>query len=244
MTTKQTNMNIFTIISKSALILVGNALYLYCKLINNIIGNPMKNNLKIILFALFLCVNILPVKSQTAEHDPRYNPVSPWDELLNEKVGVKYIRVKLPKYVTTRWISKENNSYRELCEESLGLSATFIDSKTGKRIKFYEGNDYYLKQFPDKKSLESDIFRTDGHGQFYDVLRLKSTKTYKQDSLGNYDILTEDRIENRYRLQPHARRYDNEMQIYYVDEVCNGEIYHIFLGCTSPIYEYWYIHAK
>jgi hypothetical protein len=54
----------------------------------------MKNNLKIILFALFLCVNILPVKSQTAEDDPRYNPVSPWDELLNEKVGVKYIRVK------------------------------------------------------------------------------------------------------------------------------------------------------
>lgn len=198
----------------------------------------MKNNHKIILFALFLCVNILPVKSQNAEIDPDYFGRSPWDEMLNEKDGVHVARVKMPKYVTTRYTYKKsyNNLHSDkLWESSLGLSATFIDAKTGKQIKFYDGNDYFLNEgnnyfdhkFRDKQSLESDLFRTDESGLYYDVLRLKSIKTYKVSTGGRYDNLLESKIENSYKLKSYNRGV--ELHIYYFKHVINGVMYRIFL---------------
>lgn len=183
----------------------------------------MKNNLKILLFALFFCVNIYPATSQRYQDDPRYVPVEYWHNKLNEKDGVHVVRVILPKYVTRKYTIGENNSYRQLCKANLGLSASFIDAKTHKRITFYEGSDYH-KNLENKQSLETDLFNPD-EGLFYDVIRLYSEQKYYD--LNGQSILLEERIRNQYKLKPWYK--GTEIQIYYMNYVCNGETFKVFL---------------
>lgn len=174
----------------------------------------MKNNLKMMIITVISGFTVSSVNSQTV-----------WENHLNETDGVFVAKVMLPKNAITEYdMNARKGTDEEICHKLFKMSVSFIDSKTKKKIKFYDMNNAWPGLLPYKMLMSDELFKLDNNF-YYEPKILKNYSKYIEDE--HETILIENRQINKYKLRTKHR--SKIFTIFYKKFNCNGYSYNIFL---------------
>ena len=157
------------------------------------------------------------------------NSQTVWENHLNETDGVFVAKVILPKNVVTEYdMNAMKGTDEEICHKLFKMSVSFIDSKTKKKIKFYDMNNAWPGLLPYKMLMTDELFRIEDNF-YYEPKILKNYSKYIEEN--NESIMIENKQTNRYKLRLEYR--SKVFTIYYKLFNCNGHVYKVFLDFSE-----------
>ena len=116
----------------------------------------------------------------------------------------------------------------EICHKMFKMFVSFIDSKTKRKIKFYDMNNAWPGLLPYKMLMYDELFMLKDNF-YYEPKILKNYSKYIEEN--NESIMIENKQTNRYKLRSKHRR--KLFTIYYKLFNCNGHVYKVFLDFSE-----------